>query len=384
MCISPIRVKNRWYLGNMSEPDRNLFMLRHKTWFLHDVSSVFINVPCGVCGECLQARQNELVQRCFMLSKYCYTLFGTLTYQNSALPSVSINGYNIKFAYVKDFQNFIKRLRKYEVLPNFRYVAFTEYGGDSDNKHYYRNGHLHRPHFHFLFFIPYDKDDKVSKWKGFEYCERVLSFIPSKYGWSRSVCVGRNPLYIPNSRFIRRYNSYTYDCQFVNGNTDRVVYYVTKYLLKFSDYVSRLQSALRLNLCEVDYKYYWSFIRPHLLTSNGLGCLSDKQKGFCEVDEQINQELLKMYEYSLDNKSGKISFFLGNKVVPMCNYFVKRTLCLQYAIDFHNINYEYGPFEDSVVDPDVYLNNFQEDYLTRLDKQVKFLSLQKRIAANRY
>lgn len=383
MCLSPIKVKNTWYCPfPLGSKERNEFEKRKPYWFLHDTTSFYINVPCGLCAECLQARQNELVQRCYMLSKYNYVLFGTLTYQNSMLPIVNINGYNIKFAYVKDFQNFIKRLRKYEILPSFRYVCFSEFGGDSD-KHIYYNGHQHRPHFHFLFFIPFNKGDEIQKNDGYGYADKVLNFIPSKHGWYRNVSNSRSPIYIPISRFIRRYNNYTYDCQFVNNNSNKVVYYVTKYCLKFNDYVSRLQSALRLNLPDDEYKKYWSLIRPHFLSSNGVGInISDKTK--LPFDDCIFNDLLDMFKYSLDNKSQYIQFFLGNKVVPMCKYFVDKCLIYEYSLNFHNLQHEGGIFEDSFYMKEIPFNDFRAECEKNLDKQKKFLNLCTRLNGQHY
>lgn len=74
MCTKPSYIPNPWYFPSAK---RAMLEKRYPTWFLHDTTNVMQQVPCGVCSECLQARQNEFVQRCYELGKYCYVLFGT-------------------------------------------------------------------------------------------------------------------------------------------------------------------------------------------------------------------------------------------------------------------------------------------------------------------
>lgn len=272
MCLKPRLLPNPWYFP----PDKRSKMERLlPTWFLHDTTNAFMKIPCGNCSECLQARQNEFVQRIIEMSKFNYLLYGTLTYNQFSLPYFYANGLRINYAEKRDFQLFIRRLKASNLLPPFRYFAVTEYGAD-ESKH-------HRPHFHFLIFIPEEQERSVrNPYLGYGYANKVLEFITSPAGWQRNYGDKLDPLFLPLSAFINRGNKYTYDCHLVDGSPEDVGYYVSKYILKFSDYVSRTQSALRLNLVPDEYEVCWSKFRPKILLSKGLGIKFFKDSFFDE------------------------------------------------------------------------------------------------------
>lgn len=386
MCLSPIKVVNKWYCPSSDIKKRDLFEKRYPYWFLHDTSNFYINVPCGLCAQCLQARQNEFVQRCYFLSKYSWTLFGTLTYNNESLPRLYVNGYDLKFAAISDFQNFIKRLRKHKILPSFRYLCVSEYGDDKVINGVIRTSR-HRPHFHFMIFVPFQsKEDFNNEFKGFEFAKNVLDFIVSPAGWSRNYSTSSQPLYIPCSSFIMRQNSSTYDCHLVTGeNREDVAYYVTKYVLKFSDYVNRLQSALKLNLPIDEYYRVWKIVRPRVLCSKGLGIkqVQDTDWPFAFVDECIDEDISSQIDlYSLTEESPSVN--IAGNVVPLCKYFCDRLLTLNQAVSFHNNNYG-NPFTDeSFVEDYDSIKAFDNDYYKKQDTAIKFEKLKKSLDNNLY
>lgn len=375
MCISPIVIPNTWFCPHPDGSEGRLrFEKEHPQWFLHDTHSMTIKVPCGVCGPCLQSRQNAFVQRAMAMSKHCYVLFGTLTYSPEMLPSLVVNDRRLSFADVHDFQAFIHRMRKNAILPNFRFLAVTEYGSKG-----------HRPHFHFILFLPHvlKLDGTVDQYKGYEYAQRVMDFITAENGWARNYGDARDPLYKPLSLYIRNRRNYTYDCHFVVGTAEKVCYYVTKYILKFSDYVSRLQSALRLNLDEVQYKEVWSFLRPKLLVSKGFGVkFVDGVFPATEIDDKVDMELSDFINYSMKHGELVPQYYMGNKHFPMCTYYVKRLLKMEQAVQFHNNRNDAGPFADefNVNDSDNFLAIHQKD-IARSDS---FTNLQSRLNNRKY
>lgn len=380
MCLSPIKIVNQWYCPfTVGDERRSKWEKLRPLYFLHDTVSFMREVPCGVCSECRMNQQQSFVQRTLMMSKYCYLLFGTLTYRDEALPRIEVNGFNLKFADIRDFRNFIKRVRKYKLLPDFRYLAVTEYGSD-ESKH-------HRPHFHFLIFIPYKYENgKPDLFKGYEYAQILLDFITQPNGWSRSLGDSFNPLYFPLSQFIRRYKSYTYDCHLVtqDGN-DNVAYYVTKYVLKFSQYVEDLQSALRLNLDPEEYNIIWSIVRPKILTSNGVG-ISVKMPNylpFSDLDCKIENDIQSFIQHSIQAGEERPYFYWKNQKYPLCQYYIDRCMTLEQRIQFHNIKYD-NPFEDeSKLELDIYDNNI-DNYLFKLDNFEKWKIKKKRLNDNKY
>lgn len=102
-------------------------------------------VPCGKCPHCLRTRQAGWIFRLNEEQKQSKTsCFITLTYEDDHLP-FSEKGYpTLKN---KDFQSFMKRLRKPPKhlqlfqLTNVRYYAIGEYGSES-----------YRPHYHAIMF----------------------------------------------------------------------------------------------------------------------------------------------------------------------------------------------------------------------------------------
>lgn len=258
MCVSPVRIKNPNF-GRKVEPG--------SPFQLKDCTSLYIDVPCGFCSECILSRQMQLVQRVQMESLKNHIFFATLTYQESEIPIVSTStGYDIKYADISDVQNMMKRLRKSEAFGRpFRYLAVSEFG----SKH-------GRPHFHILFLLPKYKDDDHSTLLNLERLVRHSVFSE----WRRNYGSTRSPIWRPLSEYVERYRNgrlyRSYDCHYVQpyeGDKSylSVAFYVLKYMLKPSKRAVRLQQALRLNLPEDEYEYIWSLCRPRVVKSLDFG-----------------------------------------------------------------------------------------------------------------
>lgn len=93
-----------------------------------------ITIGCGKCVGCRLDHARSWVARLLMEYKTNYDCyFLTLTYDNEHLKSLSLN--------IKDFQLFIKRLRKKFDFLKIKYFACGEYGSTT-----------FRPHFHAVIF----------------------------------------------------------------------------------------------------------------------------------------------------------------------------------------------------------------------------------------
>ncbi len=91
-------------------------------------------VPCGKCHLCTRRRLNEWAFRLHQEIKNSSSAsFITLTYDEYELP-LSQNG--LPTLVKKDFQNFIKRLRK-RTHNKIKYYAIGEYGTDFQRPHYH-------------------------------------------------------------------------------------------------------------------------------------------------------------------------------------------------------------------------------------------------------
>lgn len=253
MCLSPVYINNpnRHYTKN---PFSNLY----------DSISQKIAVPCGRCPVCIALRQNYLVQRVQMECLDNLLFFGTLTYNNETLPSVTVNGYDIKYANIRHVQDMMRYIRKHEKL-HFRYMVVSEFGGKR-----------HRPHFHFLLFIPksifnkpYIQIDTVDLQSMRVYLHEVFL----KY-WRHNIGSRKFPIWVQNCTYKCIGYKRNYDLDFVDtisSSPDDVTFYVSKYVCKFDSYVDKLKSALFFNLPEAEFKETWNTVRPRFLYSKGFG-----------------------------------------------------------------------------------------------------------------
>lgn len=232
-----------------------------------DTVSKFIKVPCGVCSDCLHMKQSDLVQRCMTESISGYPFFATLTYNNESLPvHVCSDGRKIRYADRLDVVDMIKRIRNDDLFGRpFRYLAVSELGSKRA-----------RPHFHVLFFVQKLQGDTVYTPLNLE--RKLFEVVLSQ--WSRNYGSKKKPVYKPLCTFIQKYQcgklKSTFDLHFVqpsslDGSTMDVSYYVTKYMLKPSDHVRKLQSALKLNLSFDEYYEVWSKVRPRNFKSLNFG-----------------------------------------------------------------------------------------------------------------
>ena len=94
-------------------------------------SDTEMQVPCGQCIGCRLERSRQWAIRCvheaMLHEENCFI---TLTYEDTTLPE---NGSLVK----KDFQDFMKRLRKKYEPKKIRFYACGEYGEDTSRPHYH-------------------------------------------------------------------------------------------------------------------------------------------------------------------------------------------------------------------------------------------------------
>jgi hypothetical protein len=123
------------------------------------IDSEYNPVPCGQCMGCRIAYARSwavrIVHEAEMHDQNSYI---TLTYSNNKLPK---NGSLKK----KDYQDFLKRYRKWLGEKKIRYFVAGEYGEK-----------LSRPHYHFIIFGHEFEDKKVFR-KGKRYTEYVSATL---------------------------------------------------------------------------------------------------------------------------------------------------------------------------------------------------------------
>lgn len=229
----------------------------------HDCTSLKLPVPCGNCPSCIALRQNYYIQRCQMEELNHHLFMVTLTYRQSMLRHLVVNGRKLYYADFTDLQKMFKRLRNRGF--NFSYMAVNEYGG----KH-------HRPHFHLLLSVPKNKDDTFHDCLNLEH--RLQDLILGE--WRRNYGSDKAPIYKDLCQLVISPYGRTFDLHYVNpsltenGSSD-VGFYVTKYVLKADKWVDRLKSALKLNLEPDKFQEVWRLLRPRVCISKSFGSYTD-------------------------------------------------------------------------------------------------------------
>lgn len=313
MCLSPILIKN---------PNRGL------NDPLKDCVSYYIPIPCGHCKECVSIKQIGYVQRVQLESISSYVFFCTLTYQDSMMPYYDIDDLHIRYADISDVQNMIKRLRKNNSFGRpFRYFAVSELGSKKS-----------RPHFHILWFLrKYDSDDCFTP----SNLEDVLNNVVFN-NWVRNVGSNKYPIYKPLSKYVAKYYAgrlhSTYDLHYVvpsslNGSSNDVSFYVTKYLLKNTGNVASLRSYLKSNLSPEDYESTWKLVKPRVFYSLNFGFglydyQAKKVSKFERLEKLCQTEQFKIVRNCIDRSlitQDKPRFFDidTGKPLPLSRYFYK-------------------------------------------------------------
>lgn len=115
-------------------------------------------IPCGHCVGCQIDKSREWANRCLLeLQQHDSAYFVTLTYDDAHVPTTyTPAGTPVHTLVKRDFQLFMKRLRKRVAPVRLRYFACGEYGGQT-----------FRPHFHAIIFglqlndlVPYSKNGR--------------------------------------------------------------------------------------------------------------------------------------------------------------------------------------------------------------------------------
>lgn len=115
-----------------------------------DISTVYMQVPCGKCADCLKERANQWYIRLHYENKVATSAyFVTLTYE---VPKRTFNG--LLTVDKRDLQLYLKRLRKLDRTTGIKYYACSEYGEK-----------FHRPHYHLIIFNVQDRNNLIRAWE---------------------------------------------------------------------------------------------------------------------------------------------------------------------------------------------------------------------------
>lgn len=116
-----------------------------------------IQIPCGQCAECKLKRSREWAVRCMHeASLHDENCFLTLTYRDKDVELCDDHSVSLRY---RDFQSFLKRLRKVIYPRRISFLACGEYG-ETNPRTGEKDGGKYRAHFHALIF-GYNFPDRV-------------------------------------------------------------------------------------------------------------------------------------------------------------------------------------------------------------------------------
>lgn len=316
MCYAPIQILNPNYIKGGMKGQQSIRTNETKYSALHDTQFKYIYVPCGHCPACRAMAQSALIQRAREMSYTHHVIFCTATYSQEAVPVVSVGDYTYKYADIRDFQLMIKRIRKENLFRPFSYLCVTEFGGET-----------HRPHFHYILFVEKQPDEDASTCIELA-CQWEQIF---KTQWKRNISKStKYPVWQPLSAFRRYYDRGrwrgTYDVSPVipddgvheDSTGNDVVFYVTKYALKFDQWSKDLKSALFFNYDSETFKEVWTNkLRPRMLLSKHFG-----------ITQETADRIKSFIRMSMSNDASKGPQYFNNngQSYPLARYYRKKYL----------------------------------------------------------
>lgn len=335
---------------NRSTRYKGATMLKYK-----DCESFAVPVPCGVCRECLQMKQFDLVQRVQQSYYHNHMFFGTLTYSDDAILSVVDSmGNEHQYANYKDFYLMMKRFRQYKVVGerDIKYLSATEYGSKR-----------HRPHFHFILFVEkYDTDDEVFI---INLEQKLYDWF--KDNWKRNYGTKLYPVWKPlfNYKCVGRNRNYDFHyCESESGDLDNVSFYVTKYVLKYDSWFDQKNKYLYAVLPFEEYYKLKFLIAPKVRFSKGFGLTSESCK---TISDGIVRGIAST-DYPFPVYYNKVT---GN-TEPLGRYYRKKFFTVEHADMMYN-KHHLTPFSDSLDKADIGVFNKAVDSQVKFEKNVKKL-----------
>lgn len=223
MCYHPIDIVN---------PSKYVSLKYHDPYIMQ--------VPCGKCAACLTQKSNEWSYRLYSEAKSTidnggFVYFDTLTYNDANLPHIS-DYYSVDPAIdfpcfsSRHLRLFVAKLRqrvKRQFRSNFSYFIASEYGTSEL--------HLHRPHYHVLFFV-----------RGSVTPVSFSQLVSSS--WSRGRTDGLP--FRPLSHVLD--NSFTE----LSAHAIRTILYVCKYIQKDTLFQKEIDKRLSLIMRSISQRFH--------------------------------------------------------------------------------------------------------------------------------
>lgn len=347
MCLSPIRIPNK----NHTRPEWT--SENHRKY--KDYKSAYMEVPCGICKQCVAMAQMELIQRVQMESLNNVIFMGTITYDEEHLPRLETEnywtedgeikpGYQYRYAKYEDASAMIKRMRNENAygIP-FKYLIVTERGSIRQ-----------RPHFHILLLFKRKDLPTYNDIVDFEQKHKYTLFE----NWKRNVGTRNNPLYVNLSKYVESFRGgklrATYDFHYVNpiltkGGITDAAFYVLKYMMKGQLNLDT-KRALLINYGAEFGSAYWDRIKDRREYSLGFGLDVDWSKAGKDrtIRKEIcNPEIIKYLQGCIERsklaKTEYAYYYCPENIntFPLANYYKKFNWI--YNIKDEEFFYELNP-----------------------------------------
>ena len=369
MCLSPISIKNKGYAPGGKARIQGItnreFTISETAKRLTDYESTRMNVPCGVCKQCIAIAQMELIERVQMESLNNIMFMGTLTYKNNYLPRIELPeyedrngylqpGYKYRYAKYEDASLMMKRLREHNTFEiPFKYLIVTERGSKRA-----------RPHFHIIQMFPKSELKTYNDILNFEQKHKWTLLE----NWKRNLSHDKfNPLYVDLCEYVESWSRgklrKTYDWHYVNplltkGGATDAAFYVLKYMMKAQQELDT-KRALLLNYGEDLGTHYWNKFRNRREYSLGFGLNVDWSKAGKDrtikeemCDQEIVDYLRKGVQRSIQERHEYAYYYCPENLntFPLANYYKRYPFIYDNDLEFYEINPE--RYRKSIEAPD--------------------------------
>lgn len=393
MCLCPITIKNPHYdpcyvktelkclkREPLSAGDYAVLQSMENFYNRHNTH---ICVPCGRCPECKLARSNEFVQRCLMESINTYQYMFTLTYDSKHLPELVLetpfgDSFSVTYADFSDITQMMKRIKieasrgkliNPSLFDNSAYyiaqyaIQYIRYAVVSE-----RGSKRHRPHFHGIVFIPQQICiDSVSYQVDPYIVEHILYDAFFRH-FSHNVGTRKNPqyekLFTFHYKLVAGKIQKNFDLHYIIpdsvSGTSKVIYYVSKYLIKDDPFLDTIKNQLFLlkdfyHESELHY-YFTHYLKNRIVTSKYFGLGST----FNCVD--IHKYLTNCVQSSLNTKQKMPMFYnFDGKPSQMCGYYRHVATVLPLSRRKENSPF-YFVMDDPAFKDDINFFSLQDNY----------------------
>lgn len=154
--------------------------------------------------------------------------------------------------------------------------------------------------------------------------------------WRRNYGSTRKPIWKSLCTYVRCGNKYNYDLHYLDpfsskDGLDSVAFYVSKYLLKYDEFVEKFRSKLYFTFIDDKtgkFRDAWSKFRPRILLSKGFGSPDDPK---------VQEHIIKGINFALSDPNALFAYYISahnGSTYPLAPYYSNRFVSSESQLIF--------------------------------------------------